>query len=654
MKNLAAILGACALATSAAAQQPGIQQQFEAATEALNAQKWVDAVSAFEALEPRLAKNARSLAIVRVRKGTALFELRRDAEAAAAVKAGLAALPAGDASLREDRFLALMLLGNMDGRALDYASALARYREAEHFADAPQSKVRALVAMVQSGTFLDPDAALANADRLQALVVTLSPDKAAEARFADLKGRVLLNLGRFKDAQEEFGRSVKALGGLSLRVDQDDVIARSDYAIAAMLAGDEDRARNYLAYTGAGRLPKDGLGMGPDTPAPPCGGPDGLQPDDVGVVEFGIADDGSVVAPRPIYSSRRGTSALEFARAVADWSWAPEKVKDIPPLFRMLTRIEMRCSTVSARPSIPALLRPGLNSWLSEKAVDPVSIEETSNARRLPLLVAELARREAAQGASALQLMPVLAELASSPVLGANEALVYARRALTIADASQVPPVARLYLSHLQWKSAAGADRNAASYLGAIEAAMQDERIRKDAVARAALRLMLVDSRGQKWNREDEALLRSVIDDDGLAASDPFRVGALIRLASQQFRQGDDEAARATFKLSGLSSEQCALVDAPPALKKGSISDSDFPQEALTWGFSGWTSVQFDIAADGKTMNHRALFAYPPFVFGDVTAGYFRRFEYEPSYRPGQTLGCGGKMQRVTYRHHGG
>ena len=99
--------------------------------------------------------SARSLGIVRVRKADALSALGRDEEAEAALRLGLPALRSSDQSLSEDRFLALMALGGIYERALDYPAALSRYRLAESLAPSPASRVRPLRGIIVTGMFYD-------------------------------------------------------------------------------------------------------------------------------------------------------------------------------------------------------------------------------------------------------------------------------------------------------------------------------------------------------------------------------------------------------------------------------------------------------------------------------------------------------------------
>jgi outer membrane biosynthesis protein TonB len=149
-------------------------------------------------------------------------------------------------------------------------------------------------------------------------------------------------------------------------------------------------------------------------------------------------------------------------------------------------------------------------------------------------------------------------------------------------------------------------------------------------------------------------LLKALSTDTGRVLNDPIRVGALIRLATLENEAGRLAAARAAFADSGLSAQQCALVDARQRIKSGNISDNDYPLEASQSGFSGWTVIEFDISADGSTLNQRALISFPPFIFGDPTIKQIKQFRYEQAYRPEGGLGCGGQQQRVRYRAHPG
>jgi tetratricopeptide (TPR) repeat protein len=631
------------------AAQPTVQQQFEAGSAALAGEKWQDALSIFEALGKRLAsgKSDRSKAIVQVRKAEALVALGRDEEARAAIASGLPRLPTDDTSLIEDRLLAHMSLGKIFERGLDYAGAHEQYRAAKALASAPFTKARVLGGLVRTGMFLDANAALADVDEALALVTPLAEkDKTITASFRTLKGRALLNLGRFKEGRAELNKATRELGGLTMRVDVNDLAARSDLMLAALLDGDEDEARRYMAYTGAGRT-KEAFGRGYDMAAPSCD-EEGLSPGDVAVIQFGVADDGAVVNAVPIYASRQGTSALAFARAASRWSWSPEQAVKIPPLFRLLTRVEMRCSTAAKRPSVLETLEPDMAAWLESRGEARVAAEEGQATRQAGTLEAALA----AKPAGSLAAFPILVALAANAAVSAEDTAAYLDSALAIARAEKAPApvIAQLLVRKAQAENAWNATRRRWKPAD-LSPLMADPVIAADPRASAAIRLMEADRlTADKKIDTAKTLLNQTRDTPGLGEKDPLRVGALVRLASLELLEGNKDAARAAFEATGLTAQQCALVDAVPNMTGGMPSSNAFPQEALRWGFEGWAVTEFDVAADGKTQNMRTTIAYPPFTFGKATEKAIGNMRYRQTYRPEGGLGCGGLSQSIQFR----
>jgi hypothetical protein len=84
-----------------------------------------------------------------------------------------------------------------------------------------------------------------------------------------------------------------------------------------------------------------------------------MQPQDVAVVQFGIAQDGTVNAIQPIYSSRPGASGVAFARAIRDWQFARSAVADLNGFWRGSVRLELRCV---ARPAPQSIAQPFLGA----------------------------------------------------------------------------------------------------------------------------------------------------------------------------------------------------------------------------------------------------------------------------------------------------
>jgi len=183
---------------------------------------------------------------------------------------------------------------------------------------------------------------------------------------------------------------------------------------------------------------------------------------------------------------------------------------------------------------------------------------------------------------------------------------------------------------------------------GDLRALLEDVKFGMDAKASNAVRLTLVDG---DWVSQAEAatLLNQVVDDKRLAPRDPLRVAALLRLSSLEARTGDLGAARTAYQQTGLEAQQCALVDARPSLSQRPDTGNAFPQEAQRWGFEGWVKTEYDIAPDGKTLNQRAIVAYPPFVFRDAAIGVAKTMRFTQTYRPEGGPGCSGAETQIKF-----
>ena len=212
---------------------------------------------------------------------------------------------------------------------------------------------------------------------------------------------------------------------------------------------------------------------------------------------------------------------------------------------------------------------------------------------------------------------------------------------------ADAPPLAQLLVDRLVHDAAEHVDiRIRADSPYALRAADYQA----DADARATFALLAYDDLRPREKAGSQALLNAVIDDGALPANDPLRVAALVRRASLQATGGNLEAARADYAATGLSAQQCSIVDAKPSLRSAPVSSADYPTDMVSVGVEGWTRVQFDIAADGTTRNQRAVITYPPMIFGTNGTKIVTRAKYEQSYRPDGGLGCGGNMQGVTFR----
>jgi hypothetical protein len=379
---------------------------------------------------------------------------------------------------------------------------------------------------------------------------------------------------------------------------------------------------------------------------PDCGGDSDLRPDDIAVVEFSIGDDGTIVYASPVYASRGGKVALQFARAVRGWSWKPEQVKALPAFFRYRARVELRCSTEFPKPSLLDYLDKSLAKWLEGRGVDIPLKHDGADAALLAAERKELVDLEKVKGMDSLALVPILHLLSRNTVLEIAEGAGFAQREAAILAANKAPAMARLSADLKGWQSKNSDSWGGRRYFRILEAAAASGPYAEDPEARAVLRLMMSDaSRGFDKERS-LALLDQVATDAAVPAENGFKVGALIRKASILTQRGDLAAAKAVYAQTGTTADQCSLIDSSPRLVG---VGGTFPDEAKMWGFEGWVSVQFDVGADGRTINQRAVISYPPFIFTKAGDDTLKTARYEKAFRPDGGIGCGGVTQRVRF-----
>ncbi|HEY0012888.1 MAG TPA: hypothetical protein VGB79_08565 [Allosphingosinicella sp.] len=645
----ATALAAAAAAAAASAQQPArpaqtVQQQFDAASAASEAGRFAEALAILEALEQRLAgaRQPGSLAIVRVRKGEALIRLNRIAEAETALRASLPLLAAGDASLNEDRFLGYTALARVAELRLDYREAAAQYRTAAAIDVEPVVKLAVYRGLIQTQMFHDAPAALAAADEAIRLAAEVAPgDGEVEGPARTLRGRVLLNMGRIPEAREELERATRRLGGLGTRVNLRDIIARSDLAIAALLAGDRDEARRYLALTGAGRMPAADIPIANNLSVPRCG--NGLSPTDVGVVELSLREDGSVAFATPVYASVQGDAAVRLARAALAWSWRPEQVAALEPIFRSGVRVEMRCTNALEHSSeYAAETRETMARWSAANGVET----EFSPARSLtrPQMQAELAAAEAQHGASSPHLLRHLLRLAAHDGLPAAEKAQLLERALPIAAAARAPGP---YVAAIAMDLAgARADRpRGGSYGDELAGVLRSPALLLDPSVAAAVHFDAFDRLfSAERNGEAAAVLAQLETVPGIAGG-PAQADLAARRALLALAGGD---AAASSLLAGTGPVAASACRVPPQHRRGSGSNNDFPDAAIAWGFAGWTVTEAQVGAAGRPDPVRAVVAYPPFVFGEAAEGMIRRFRFAPAPEPGGSA-CATLNQRIRF-----
>lgn len=625
------------------------QQQFDSASEAAAQGQCAQAVQTFESLaeRPGIARNARLMATINARRARCLVTLGRLDEASRDATSSIPLLSTVDPIDRANQVLAHMALGQVAYLAIDYDNAAREFEVALSFASG-DGRYEPLTWLARSTMFDASDRAIGySAEALKIAEGWPDAKKTGLPSLHTLHARALFNHNRTSEAYEELKQALKSQGGLTERVNIDEVVTRSDLALAAILAKDETGARKYLAYTGAGHFDRAPFKAAVTMRPPPCGGTADLKPDDVVVVQFGVADDGSVSYAYPIYASRNGPAAAEFARAVSGWSWTPEAAREIPAFFRLVTRLELHCSLASVRPNVEDVLRNDLDRWMDGRHVapydSPVDKVDAVNVAR-----AELDKRQ--PSADPLARVPVLLALGRSHFVSPPERQKWYRQARDILAAGGAPLGALTYLD-VNLSDAMARERvSRRDYRDYLRSLLATRAVAADPQVSDVLRLMIAEpSYGLAEPPDAAELLTAVATDPALPQQDALRTGALVRLATLQAAAGNIAVARETYEKSGLSSQQCSMVDVVPQSKGFAVGGLEFPEEAKQWGFEGWVEVEFDIQADGKTANQRAVIAYPPLVFVDAAVKAATSARYTQTYRPDGGVGCGGKVLKFDF-----
>lgn len=655
MSILATITLAAAPAPAAAAQPaPTLQQQFEAATDAMMASKCTEAVPLFEALERNPGVKAGSIpaAAIAVRKGTCLIRISRVGEGEASVRAGLPRLERAGEQYSADVAKGYFALGNAALIRTDYAEAR-RQLEKSLGMEKGSERIPALSLLSRAAAFDPGPEPLAYAEEALRLVETApKPSKDLLAQLHSLHARILLNRGQTAEAFAELKTALQLSGGLTSRTTMAEASLRGDLALAALLLGKKDEARRYLAWTGAGRISQSPFASGVVMDAPECGGEAGLKPEDFAVVEFGIGDNGQVAYAEAAHSKGGPKVAAAFANAVRGWYWRPDLLAKIPAFYRATTRIELRCSVAGGGvPEAGAPLRERFVQWATPFApVDP----GPSPAARVAALKAAATEKQG-QGDVRGQVAAAGLLALYTPAPDA-ETVAIIDRALAASPRPDVPAEAINALRVMRIPAAAIAgwgDPGRRARPPAPEdylALLQDPVFAADAVASGVVLLTAASPRADRRERDEAgSWLKRVADDGRLPEHHPLRQVARIKLANRAAAAGDLAGAQTYFLATGLTEQQCALIGATPSLKRSGADSGDFPMEAMQYGFEGWVKLEFDIQPDGKAASVRPIAAYPPFVFVEAAQGMSRGFRYESSYRPSGGPACSAKQEIVRF-----
>ncbi len=647
---LVALLQSAQPAAAGVQQAPAaqsVQQLFDAATEAASDGRCADALPIFAQLEsrPAIARNELARAALDVRRGTCLIEVGRLEEGEAAVRRGLPTIAAKGESFVDEVRQAHLSLGRLAALRFDFTASAAEYEKALALSQG-DGRIRPLMMLSQILAFDGDGRAVRYAREARDLALAdPSVRKRERAAVQTQYARALLNDGQLKEAYAELKDSLSKQGGLDSSVNLSDLATRSDLAIAASLNKDHEAARKYLAYTGAGRFRDTPFSSAAEMQAPPCGSTSGLKPDDFAIVEFSISDDGYVRVAMPVYTTGGRQAAIAFARAASGWSWDPEVVKGIPPLFRLATRVEMRCTMTADRPSPVAPLGEAYGVWLARQGATGTEWSGLSDARALPLQRA--AEEKSKDGANPTLEIQALVGIGGNSVASASDQQWALGKALSRAETMKAPVDAQTYIAI---RAARARSENSREERQALRSLLARPEVAASPLSASTLRLLIAAPANRLRSPEDAGvLLAAVSNEPGLPEGHPLKVAALLQQADLYAANNDLQNAQQMFEKTGLTSEQCAFLGLKPAVKSAGVSSSDFPTDAQRYGFSGWVKTEFNVATDGRTLEPRVLFAYPPIVFNSAGEQITKGMRFTRTYRPEAGVACAAQQQAITF-----
>jgi len=646
------LIASPAMAETTPPAVPTLQADFDAASAAVDQGHCTEAEPIFARLaaDPRVKPGSLPAAMITLRRGLCRIATGDVAQGEAWVRAGLPVVEAAGPTMAPDAALGWLALARLEMSRYDHDDAAAAYR---HVLALPGQgdRVDALTGLAMVTGFDGDGAALALTDRAQAIVDAVPNGHArtrSEAGVRTVRARILMNMGRYDDAAKEAEKALTLSGGLTTRVTLNDVSLRSDAAQAALLAGRRDRARELLAFTGAGRIAESPFASARVMRVPDCDEEIGLRPDDSAVVEFTIRDDGSVGNAQTVFTRGNYAIARAFARAVRGWVWQPESVARLPPFYRALIRVELHCTRSGG--GLPGVATPFF------KRIRQWAAPLTDNARQpgmTDLGAADALRQRAGALESAGDRIGagtvLLAALTVDPVIRPGQQTDIDHAIALLADAdmprrASAAAMRAMILDHLAGLRGQS-DGREVSLLDAADTPA----IAGDALAQGTVRLeALRDHWRHRYSPREIAVLHQIADDARLDGASPLRQVALLRLAGLAASDGHLDEAQALFGRTGLAEEQCALVGDIPRLRYGG-SDNDYPVDALRMGFEGWVREEFDIAANGHPVAPRTIIAYPPFVFVDGATAMARDFRYDASFRPSGKLACSARAETINF-----
>ena len=250
------LLIAAEAAVPAAPAGPSLQDRFNTATEAWQANDCAKALPLFAALavDHHVRPGTLPAAAIAVRRGDCMVATGDPDAGEALMAAGLPQLSAAGDTFDAEVVRAETLLGSLAQQRWDHDRALSHYRAALARLKGPE-RMGLLMRIAVLSAFDGGGDALAAADEgLRLAMAQPKRDKQAESQFMTARGRILMNQGRLNEARTLLLDAYERSGGELERISVAAAALRADLAQVSMLTRHKDDAYSYMARTGAGRI----------------------------------------------------------------------------------------------------------------------------------------------------------------------------------------------------------------------------------------------------------------------------------------------------------------------------------------------------------------------------------------------------------------
>ncbi|MBZ6379125.1 hypothetical protein B5C34_09345 [Pacificimonas flava] len=647
MKRIGAFaLGLCVAVGAGQVRAQSLQDRYDQAQSAYEAEDWGQAASGFTAVLGELAPQQRNGpvgATVLSRLGDALLSLDREDEAFSRLEqADQLFRDFGDTSL-DALFTARRLAAHYESRGL-LSEAVDLYRRAASMPDASPVG-RASLGLARTLMFRDSDRALAILDRALKALPSIDgmSDEVREHNAANLhllRGRALLNAGRMDEAVDAYEEAIRIVGSSGRRISLQDSVVRGEASLANLLAGRRSRGLELMQYAGSATEEDSVPPLPFDVALPDCAPVTNIRPDDMMVVEFAIGEDGSVAAISPIYSSRPGEIEEVFLTSLVETLWDPARISEVNPFWRASHKVEVRCVTEAEKLSPLDYFAPAVAELLPGavlSAEEPTIVDARAALSSLNELAGSLDDVSDAG-------IPYLVRVLQSKIPTGKDDILEALMA-TPAITALEPPGQALVWSYF----ASPYDEPRSRELNRrLQTAMSSE-TELGRLARSALYLL----KARRFEHEDNESAASetyrLLLEEGLPAESLPVSFAKLRLSSLALEEDQAELAQAYLDSTGLSPTQCSLLDADPLIERTNANSSDFPSDMARRGFAGSSLTSYDITSEGIPVNVRTVYSFPPLLFSDPVEKISARMRYNKIYREGGTIGCSAMVQAFRF-----